>query len=443
MVLEGFAEHFLATFPELAGRRVLAALSGGSDSVALLHLLRGEELALDLAAAHVHHGIRGEEADHDASFCEALCDELGIPFHLVRIDPSGPLISGREGTWRRLRYRALIDLKKAHTFDAVATAHHRDDVAEGVLVQLLRGGGPRALSGIESATSDGIIRPLLPWSRTEIRSWLAERGIAWREDSSNSDLDLLRNRVRIDLMPGLELVSPSVREHLAHLARTLASDEEFLAGELAGRAQWIDPWDPQGGVPEATIHALPTALRTRWLHAQTARIGLQRVSRRQATLFGEMIETGQPRAVTLGGRWRLRLARGLLWLEPPSSVESYDHPITLGDTVELPFPGWWVTMGTTATSSPDVRWSWRSPPNARLRVRSVLSSDRIGADRRGPRASKILARRLPRHLRRAWPVFCEDDRIYWIPGVWRDPVSEGRKGHVVEVIRREQAAGRV
>jgi tRNA(Ile)-lysidine synthase len=437
MVLAGFTEHFLATFPDLVGRRVLTGLSGGADSVALLHLLRGEGLALDLAAAHVHHGIRGEEADQDALFCETLCGELGIPFHLVRIDPSGPLTSGREGTWRRLRYRALLDLKSAHTFNAVATGHHRDDIAEGVLVQLLRGGGPRALSGIEAATSDGIIRPLLPWSRAEIRSWLTEREIAWREDSSNSDLDLLRNRVRLDLMPGLESVSPSLREHLVHLAQTLAADEDFLAHELATRARWIDPWDPQGGVPEATIHALPPPLRTRWLHAQTARIGLKRVSRRQATLFGQMIETGHPRALTLGGRWRLRVARGLLWLEPPSSIASYDRAITVGDAVDLPVPGWRVTMGNTVTASPNVRWSWRSPPQAHLRVRSVMAGDRLGADRGGPRASKILARRLPRHLRRVWPVFCEDDRIYWIPGVWRDPVAEGRTGHIVEVIRRE------
>jgi tRNA(Ile)-lysidine synthase len=443
MILSGFTEHFLATFPELVGRRVLAALSGGSDSVALLHLLRDEGLALDLEAAHVHHGIRGEEADRDASFCEALCGELGIPFHLLRIDASGPLTSGREGTWRRFRYRALLDLKRAHAFDAVATGHQRDDIAEGVLVQLLRGGGPRALSGIEAATSDGIIRPLLPWSRAEIRSSLSERGITWCEDSSNSDLDLLRNRVRIDLMPGLESVSPAIREHLAHLASTLAADEEFLAGELAARARWIDPWDPQGGVPEATIHALPPPLRTRWLHAQTGRIGLDRVSRRQATLFDQMIETGHPRAVTLGGRWRLRRARGQLWLEPPAPMESYDRPITVGDTVDLPVPGWRVTMGNTLTSSPEVRWSWRSPPATRLRVRSVRSSDRIGVDRSGPRASKILARRLPRHLRPVWPLFCEDDRIYWIPGVWRDPAIKGREGHIVEVMRCEQAAGRV
>jgi hypothetical protein len=337
----------------------------------------------------------------------------------------------------------LLDLKEAHDFDVVATGHHRDDVAEGVLVQLLRGGGPRALSGIEGSTADSIIRPLLPWSREEIRSWLDERGIAWRLDSSNSDLELLRNRVRLDLLPGLESVSPSIRKHLVHLARTLAADEAFIAGELSANARWIDPWDPQGGVPVASIHAMPPPLRTRWLHAQAARIGLERVTRRQAALFGELIEDGRPRAVTLGDRWRLRVARGHLWLEPPTVIEDFDNPIAVGKTVDLPIPGWQVRMGSTAAPPPEVRWSWYSPPDVRLRVRSVDSNDRIGVDRSGPRAAKIIARRLPRHLRSIWPVFCEDDRIYWIPGVWQDPAVEDREGHVVEVMRREQAADHI
>jgi tRNA(Ile)-lysidine synthase len=437
MPLAGFTEHFRATFPELVGQRVLVALSGGADSTALLHLLREECLALAPEAAHVHHGVRGEEADRDASFCEALCRELGIGFHLLRIQPRAPLSSGREGTWRRLRYRALIDLKDAGGFAAIATGHHRDDVAEGMLVQLLRGGGPRALSGIEASTTDGIIRPLLPWPRAEIRSWLEERGIAWREDSSNLDLDHLRNRVRFDLMPGLESVSPSVRRHLVHLAGTLAADESFLGSELVARARWIDPWDPDGGIPEAVIQALALPLRTRWLHVQTKRIGLERVTRRQAELFGRMIEEGRPRAVTLGRRWRLRLVGGRLWLEPPTSIGPFDHRLSIGESFDLPIPGWRVRMGSTTAPPPEVRWSWFSRVDAQLRVRSIDADDTIESGGERVRAARLVARRLPRHLRPIWPVFCEDDRIHWIPGVWQDPAIDSREGHVVEVMRCE------
>jgi tRNA(Ile)-lysidine synthase len=443
MPLDGFAQHFAATFPDLLGQPVLVALSGGSDSVALLHLLRNETLAIDLEAVHVNHGIRGEEADRDEAFCEALCADLTVPFHLVAIDSDVPLTSGREGTWRRLRYNALLDLKRSLGCAAVATGHQRDDVAEGVLVQLLRGGGPRALSGIEASRSDGIVRPLLKWSRGEIRAWLEARGFSWREDSSNLDLGLLRNRVRLDLLPGLESVSPTIQSHLVHLAETLAADEAFLAAEMTARAQWIDPWDPDGGVAEAAIHALPPPLRTRWLHAQTARIGVERVTRRQAALLNTMVEDGHPRAVTLGGRWRLRLAGGRLWLEPPTLIEPFDQPLTIGGTVELPIPGWSVRVGTTAEPRPEVRWSWSSQPGARLRVRTIDADDRVGIGGVKVRAAKMVARRLPRHLRPIWPVFCEGDRIYWIPGVWQDPAKYSRKGHVVEVMRCEQSASHI
>jgi tRNA(Ile)-lysidine synthase len=437
MSLTAFAEHFRATFPDVVGERVLVALSGGADSTALLHLLLEKDLALVLEAAHVHHGIRGEEADRDASFCEALCRELAIGFRLLRIQQRAPLSSGREGTWRRLRYRALIDLKNSEGFAAVATGHHRDDIAEGVIVQLLRGGGPRALAGIQVATHDRVIRPLLRWSRREIRSWLEERGIAWREDSSNLDLGLLRNRVRLDLMPGLETVSPAIRQHLVHLAGTLAQDEQHLGGELVARARWIDPWDPDGGVPEAVIQSLAPALRTRWLHAQTQRIGLERVTRPQAELFAKMIEEGQPRAVTLGRRWRLRLAGGQLWLEPPTSISPFEHTLSIGESFDLPIPGWRVRMGSTTAPPPEVRWSWFAREDAQLRVRSIDANDTVDFRGERVRATKMVARRMPRHLRPVWPVFCEDDRIYWIPGVWQDPAIDSREGHVVEVMRCE------
>ncbi len=440
MPLADFAKHFQATFPEMVGQRVLVALSGGADSTALLHLLRARDLALDLEAAHVHHGVRGEEADDHASFCESLCAELSLPFHLLRIDPRPPLSSGREGTWRQLRYRVLEQLRKDSDFKAIATGHHRDDVAEGVLVQLLRGGGPRALSGIEASSANLVIRPLLPWSREEIRSWLDERGAEWREDSSNLDLGHLRNRVRHDLLPGFESVSPAIRGHLLHLAQALATDEAYFARELVARARWIDPWDPDGGVPETTIYALPPPLRVRWLHAQAARIGLHRVSRRQVELFGEMIDKGHPRAITLGGRWALRIARGQLWLEPPTRFDGFDFRLQTGSTVNLPIPGWRVRVGSSAGAQTGIRWSKSSRPGSELRVRNIDPNDRVEVDGELVRATKIVARRLPRHLRTVWPVFCEDDRIYWIPGAWQGPIFEGRKGHVVEVVRREKHA---
>jgi tRNA(Ile)-lysidine synthase len=440
MIRAEFVRHFKSAFPKLVGRRVLVALSGGADSVALLYLLRSPELELDIEAAHVHHGTRADEADRDAEFCEDVCRELGVAFHLLRLDADTTRAAGREGTWRRLRYRALLDLKDAGRFDAVATGHHRDDVAEGVLVQLLRGGGPRALSGIAPETSTGVVRPLLPWNRGEIRSWLSDHDTRWREDSSNRDLSLLRNRVRHQLLPGLETASPSLRKHFAHLAKSLATDEAYFANELAARALWIDPWEPKGGVPTEDIRDLPAPLRVRWLHGQALRIGIERVSRRQMELFEGLLATGEPRAVTLGRRWTIRSARGCLWLEPPQFPQLVEQTLAVGETVDLPLPGWWVRVSDRVEPSRDQRWSFQIPSSAVLSLRQMRQDDQVEIEGTPVRVSRIFSRTLPRHLRRAWPVFCKGDRIHWIPGVWQGAVDTCRRGHLVEVMRSEQSA---
>ncbi len=433
-------EHFRATFPHLIGRRVLVALSGGADSVALLHLLRRPELALDLGAAHVHHGVRGDEADGDAVFCEDLCGGLSIPYYGLKIDPLAATGAGREATWRQHRYRVLLELAASHRFDAVATGHHRDDVAEGVLVQLLRGGGPRALSGIDEITDDGVIRPLLIWSRAEITSWLEGRDLEWREDSSNRDLHHLRNRVRHQLLPALEEASPSLRHHLVHLAKNLAQDDRCLSDQLASTGTWIDPWDPEGGVPISAVAGMPPALRSRWLHAQAARIGLTRVTRRQAELFESLVGRGELRAVTLGGRWSIRRAGGKLWLEPPETPPVYTFELVENVVFDLPLPGWCVRFGAAADPPPGLRWHFPAERGARLSVRSPRGDDRVVVDGDSVRVPKLIAGKLPRHLRSTWPVCCESDRIQWIPGVWQGPEQPHRASHVVEVIRRERSS---
>jgi tRNA(Ile)-lysidine synthase len=438
MTRDEFERHFRATFPNLLGGKVVIALSGGADSVALLHLMRGEALGLELEAAHVHHGVRGREADDDAAFCENLCAQLETPFHLLRLEPDIDLAVGREAAWRRARYRLLLALASELGATAVATGHQRDDIAEGVLVQLLRGGGPRALAGIATATATGTIRPLLPWSRTELTSWLRRHGLRWCEDSTNRDLQHLRNRVRHHILPDLELVSPGLRNHLLHLADVLAGDEGWFAEDLRARALWIDPWEPDGGVAVDAVRGLPLPLRSRWLHAQAARIGISRVTRRQCDLLERLVDRGQPRAVSLGGRWRLRLARRRLWLEPPDELPHYSHTLKVGVWKRLPLPGWRIRVAADPSdSSADLRWSFRLPEGARLEVRSPRCDDRVLIDGVSVSARKVLARALPRHLRRAWPLCCDSDRILWIPGVWQSPEESPRASHVVEVMRRD------
>ncbi len=432
-----FVAHFEQTFPDLVGKSLLVALSGGRDSVALLHLLRDPKLALRLEAVHVHHGLRGAEADGDADFCARLCDALDIDFTLVHLPDDDERPAGGEAAWRRRRYRALLEHATRRKMTRVATAHHRDDIAEGVLVQLLRGAGPRAMAGISTETPTGVIRPLLPWGREEITAWLTERGIDWREDSSNSDTRRLRNQVRHVVLPSLEIEAAPIRSHLVSLALAIAESEEYMAAEVDRRTSFADPWDPDGGVDGDSLRALPRALRARWLHGQMLRLGIHRTTRRQLELFHHCLDTGSPRSVTMGRRWRLRLARGRIWAEPPTNPFGRAGTLSPGDSMTFGVPGWRARLSTTDDLHPDARWRWQPPSGeAVLSLRPARADDRVPAAPEGTRrVQKILAEKLPRHLRSAWPVFCEDDMIYWIPGVWQHPEPGDPCNRVVEVIR--------
>ena len=422
-------------FPHVVGSRVLVALSGGPDSVALLHLLADPRLELRLEAAHVHHGHRGAEVATPTPPSARSC----APAAGSRSTCSGSSrSSGRRKDarphWRRRRYQLLVDTARRRVgIPYIATAHHRDDVAEGVLMQLLRGGGPRALAGVDRVTGDGVIRPLLRFDRSAIRSWLEERGIAWRDDRSNRDLDRPRNVVRHQLLPTLETAFPAARTHLVALAGALAEDESCLATELARRARWIDPWAPDGGVPSAAIADLPRALRARWLLEQAERAGLGTVTRPQIEQLHELLDVGSPPAVTLRGRWRLRRSRGTLWLEPPDLPPPFELELTGEGTWSLPVPSWFVRVA--ATGSGAALFSRVVARGSELSLRSPAEKDVVGEGAHAQRLAPLLRRHLPRHLRGAWPVLVVDGRIDWVPGVWQAHDAGPTTSLVVEVSR--------
>jgi tRNA(Ile)-lysidine synthase len=209
-------------------RRVGAAVSGGADSVFLLHAL--QELGLAVAVLHVNHGLRGPESGGDEEFVRALAIEFGLPVHVLR----APLLSGNiEQEARRTRYDFFAAQIAAGTCDAVATGHTLDDQAETVLFRFLRGAGTAGLSGIRPANASGIIRPLIELRRDEIRQWLTERNIHWREDSSNQNQGFLRNRIRLQHLPELSAsLNPSLPDVLASTAVWAQGEEDYWAAEL-------------------------------------------------------------------------------------------------------------------------------------------------------------------------------------------------------------------
>lgn len=209
------------------GGRILAAVSGGPDSVCLAHWLsvQARRKGLAVRLLHVHHGLRGREADRDAAFVAKLGVKLGLPVTIARADVKGLAKArglGLEEAGRKERYRILAARARRGRFSAVATGHQLDDQAETVLLHLLRGTSLEGLGGMPPrrvlAPGVALIRPLLPLTREEVRDYLEVHGLLSRQDRSNSDSKFTRNWVRREVLPLLEDRAPGVKERLAAVA---------------------------------------------------------------------------------------------------------------------------------------------------------------------------------------------------------------------------------
>lgn len=221
----------------------LVALSGGADSVCLLLLLK--QLDYSVEAIHCNFHLRGEESDRDESFCRQLCDEQQIKLHLVHFDTQAYAQLHKvsiEMAARQLRYRHFAQLCHDAEFQGVCVAHHQDDVAETVLLNLIRGTGIKGLSGIKPLQSMSfqlngqddrtfqlpIIRPMLCVSRDEITDFLNQIGQTYVTDSTNFIPDVQRNKIRLQVLPLLREINPSVSRNIVETAENLAFADEYL-----------------------------------------------------------------------------------------------------------------------------------------------------------------------------------------------------------------------
>ncbi len=215
-----------------AGSTVIAGVSGGPDSMALLHMLHTwRDGDLRVVAVHVHHGLRGEEADRDEAHVRAYCAENGIDYVCERVNVralADEMGVGEEEAGRRVRYEIFERIRVAENADVIATAHNADDATETVLMHVLRGCGVGGLCGIP-AKRGHIVRPLLDCTRAEIEAYCADNGVAYVVDSTNADPIYTRNRVRHQLLPLLREMNPSVDAALSRLRESAARDEAYFA----------------------------------------------------------------------------------------------------------------------------------------------------------------------------------------------------------------------
>ncbi len=435
------------------GEKVLVGISGGADSVTLLHLLasRQREFGFELCAAHLNHQLRPGEAENDQRLVERLCRRLGVPLVSGRID--GPVLIRQKGlsaedALRRARYEFLRKAAKKAGAGKIALAHTRDDQAETVLMRIIRGAGLRGLAGIPAARSAGgvtIVRPLLNCRRKELEEYLRRRKIRWREDSSNRDPRFLRNRVRQELLPLLERnYNPGIRSVLTVLAENSAADYAFLAaeGKKALRRAAITVGARRIRLSARKFFAEETALRKEIFRQVVGRLkgdlqGLtyrhwQELDRLPASPAGE-------KRIDLPGGIRMELGRaGMVFFREeknPAGGRAFPEKGVGACALKIP--------GTTRVPAPPlvVRCRLQERKHARLsrrrgtraesfdydRIRLPLAArSRRPGDRMRPLGMKkhkrlqdlFIDEKIPRRQRDRIPVFADGGgEIIWVAGV--------------------------
>lgn len=291
------------------GAAVIAAVSGGADSMALLFLLDEirEEFSLKLSAAHINHGLRGAEADRDEALVRDICERLKLPISVLHADVAMEAKRTGEGIeecGRRVRYAYLESLDENAL---IATAHTLDDQLETFLMHFARGAGLRGLCGIP-AKRGRIIRPLIDCTRGEVEAYCAERRIPYVIDSTNLSHDYVRNRVRLEIVPALRGINPNVHEAARRCIDTLSTDEALLE-RLA--AQALENLKRETGYDAAKLLSQPRALQTRIIEQILKEEGCIQPAYCHITTVAHLLEQGQG-SVQVGGGITVRVRRGSL-----------------------------------------------------------------------------------------------------------------------------------
>ena len=416
-------------------QQVGVAVSGGADSVCLLYVLL--ELAprwdLHLSVLHLDHGLRGEESRQDAEFVRGLADRLGLPF-TPRETAVAQSPDNLEQAARQARLAFFRETIAGGGVQRVATGHTRSDQAETVLFRFLRGSGSAGLAGIRPVTSEGIVRPLIEVGRSEVRQFLLERGIAWREDSTNSSLQFARNRIRHELLPQI------AREWNPAICETLANTADWALAEEA----W---WDAE--IDRLASRHLTTSNDAILLHAgllATLPLAVARrlVRRAMEAAKGDLrgIDFGHIRSVmdlarSTEGHGRLQapgldIFRSFEWLRfgrpGAGGLETRNYRLTLAvpGTVRVPGSSLAISLELIDKSGPSVSPDWVYTSwvggldwqrlSGSLELRNWRPGDQyqpVGYSGQEKIKTLFQQARIPLWERRHWPVVTDGSTIVW------------------------------
>ena len=402
-----------------AGGRVLVAVSGGRDSMVLLHLLLElqKEKTFHLAVCHFNHQLRGDESDGDEVFVEAHCRDLGLPFIVdcgdveAHAEAAGESI---ETAARSLRYAFFEAALEEFDADRLVTAHHADDNAETLLINLIRGAGLQGLTGIPPRRGK-FVRPLLGVTREQLAAYGAAHSIPYREDSSNENTDFLRNRLRQEVMPILEELNPQLTGTLGKTLRLLRRDNDYLnarAYELFTKAR---PAADNFVISAKLFASTPAPIATRTARRIFEEMGEMTPAARLEDIFTLAAGSDPSGFLQLGGGLLVqRVYDDLLFTTEDETLPAF-QPVNLNLDGETAINGLWrATCAQTicpAEREEGVNYLTLSVADEPLLVRSRKIGDGLTLRSSGGRKTVkklFIDEKLPRREREQVPVLERD-----------------------------------
>ena len=427
------------------GDEILVAFSGGPDSLALLIGLGSLAHSLDarLCALHLDHGL-DPQAGERAAGAGRLAADLEVPFLARRLEVPRLRRTGEslEAAARRVRYAWLEEVRREREARWIATAHHRDDQAETLVLRLAQGTGAAGLAGIRPVVGR-VVRPLLDQPRSELASVVIGRGLTPMDDPANRDPRVARSRVRTALLPRLERSSPGIGRRLARLAATAQGADRVLERRLG---QLLGPRVSRDGlsVERKAFESLPEELWPAALLCLHRRIGAPHPASSAARReLARQVARGTRLGCDCGGGFRWTASAGRLWLRPGTQPSpGFSYTLGVPGELELPEAGLRVRLQHRAEARrspsprPD-RAELRLPlePGGRVTIRSRVAGDRFrpSGHTRVRRLKRAFAeQRVPRWERDRRPVLVVDDQVAWVAGLGADArfaAKEGRAGN--------------
>lgn len=436
------------------GDHVLIAVSGGPDSVALLHWFKEhrQTLGLTLSCAHFNHGFRGEESDEEAIFVAHVCKQWDIPCYQTKADLLRKVQEGGvnlQALSREYRYNFLQETAQKIGATRIALAHHRDDQVETIVMRFLRGTGTTGMIGMpyERILVEGIIliRPFLDVTKAQIQQYLKLHKLSYRIDSSNLKTDYMRNRIRLTLLPKLHQYNPNLSTSILSLARMIEEDELYL-NRLAEEkfVQITNVTDQPDGelclrLPE--FNALPLSLQRRiiklicnYLHKSDEEVPYHHICALRSLFLQE-----QPHQWDLPWDIRVHIRYGEAKFRQKTKVSvhtPYYFSFTAPATIQIPDKGkfhCFITTKMEKQEGADTVYFDYDKICPQLTLRTRRKGDRIQLDGLGGHKKVkdiFIDQKIPREDRDSIPLLFAGEDLLWIVGIKKS--SKGRYDHTTK-----------